>query len=65
MNTAKPASAIFDNGRRGEPLNFCDCMTCFGYCLPEAMLTDPDFWPPHDIPDAPNTGEKRAIPTTD
>lgn len=33
----KPASAVFDNGRRGNPLISCDCVVCFGYCL-----TDPD-----------------------
>ena len=27
-------SEIFDNGRRGEPLSFCDCVQCFGMCLP-------------------------------
>jgi len=28
----KPASEVFDRGRRGEPLMGCDCMQCFGYC---------------------------------
>lgn len=27
------ASAVFDNGRRGEPLLGCDCVQCFGYCM--------------------------------
>ena len=26
-------TAVFDNGRRGQPLNSCDCVTCFGYCI--------------------------------
>lgn len=30
---AKPATEIFDRGRRGEPMLGCDCMQCFGYCL--------------------------------
>lgn len=29
----KPATAVFDKGRRGEPLPGCDCVQCFGYCL--------------------------------
>lgn len=29
----KPASKVFDNGRRGEPLRGCDCVQCFGYCI--------------------------------
>lgn len=31
-------SEIFDNGRRGEPLNSCDCITCFGYCITNKSL---------------------------
>jgi len=27
------ASAVFDNGRRGNPKPGCDCEQCFGYCL--------------------------------
>jgi hypothetical protein len=27
------ASAVVDNGRRGAPLNGCDCLQCFGYCM--------------------------------
>ena len=27
------ASAVFDNGRRGNPRPGCDCVQCFGYCL--------------------------------
>lgn len=27
------ASAVRDNGRRGEPRAGCDCMQCFGYCI--------------------------------
>jgi hypothetical protein len=27
------ASAVYDRGRRGEPLPGCDCMRCFGYCM--------------------------------
>lgn len=27
------ATTVFDNGRRGEPRNGCDCVQCFGYCL--------------------------------
>ena len=26
-------SAVFDNGRRGQPRPGCDCEQCFGYCL--------------------------------
>lgn len=29
-------SAVYDNGRRGEPLIGCDCMQCFGYCMIDA-----------------------------
>lgn len=29
-------SAVFDNGRRGEPLPGCDCIRCFGYCMIDA-----------------------------
>lgn len=38
----KPASAVFDNGRRGEPLIGCDCVQCFGYCLvdPEIAMRE-------------------------
>ena len=28
-----PATAVFDKGRRGNPLPGCDCVQCFGYCL--------------------------------
>lgn len=28
----KPASAVYDKGRRGNPLPGCDCVQCFGYC---------------------------------
>mgnify|MGYP001559771907 CR=1 FL=1 len=27
------ASEVFDNGRRGEPRQGCDCVQCFGYCM--------------------------------
>jgi hypothetical protein len=27
------STAVFDNGRRGEPRMGCDCMRCFGYCI--------------------------------
>ncbi len=27
------SSAVFDNGRRGQPKPGCDCVQCFGYCL--------------------------------
>lgn len=30
---AELASAVVDNGRRGEPKLGCDCMQCFGYCM--------------------------------
>ena len=30
------ASAVFDNGRRGNPKPGCDCEQCFGYCLIDA-----------------------------
>ena len=26
-------SAVFDNGRRGQPKTGCDCVQCFGYCI--------------------------------
>ena len=29
----KPATAVFDKGRRGQPLPGCDCVQCFGYCI--------------------------------
>jgi len=29
----KPVTAVFDKGRRGNPLPGCDCVQCFGYCL--------------------------------
>ena len=29
----KPASAVYDKGRRGQPLPGCDCVQCFGYCM--------------------------------
>lgn len=29
----KLASAVFDNGRRGNPRPGCDCVQCFGYCM--------------------------------
>ena len=31
--TETPATAVFDKGRRGNPLPGCDCVQCFGYCL--------------------------------
>ena len=31
--TDAPASAVFDKGRRGNPLPGCDCVQCFGYCM--------------------------------
>jgi hypothetical protein len=30
------ASAVFDNGRRGQPRAGCDCVQCFGYCMIDA-----------------------------
>ena len=30
---AAPATAVFDRGRRGNPLPGCDCVQCFGYCM--------------------------------
>ena len=40
-SNVKSASAIGDNGRRGEPLPGCDCVQCFGYCLQiDSMETD-------------------------
>lgn len=27
------SSAVFDNGRRGQPKPGCDCVQCFGYCM--------------------------------
>lgn len=35
MKPAKetPATAVFDNGRRGNPRPGCDCEQCFGYCM--------------------------------
>lgn len=26
-------TAVYDNGRRGEPMQGCDCIRCFGYCI--------------------------------
>lgn len=42
------STAVFDNGRRGEPKISCDCVTCFGYCLvidPEAALRERNVRP--------------------
>lgn len=33
QDAKKPASAVFDSGRRGNPKSGCDCVQCFGYCL--------------------------------
>ena len=33
MESKKPETEIFDNGRRGEPRLGCDCVQCFGYCI--------------------------------
>jgi len=33
MEAKKPATAVFDKGRRGNPLPGCDCVQCFGYCM--------------------------------
>lgn len=33
MNTKTLATAVFDKGRRGNPLPGCDCVQCFGYCM--------------------------------
>lgn len=27
------ATAVYDNGRRGQPRPGCDCVQCFGYCM--------------------------------
>ena len=27
------ATAVYDRGRRGNPLPGCDCVQCFGYCM--------------------------------
>ena len=27
------ATAVYDKGRRGNPLPGCDCVQCFGYCM--------------------------------
>jgi len=27
------STAVFDKGRRGNPLPGCDCVQCFGYCM--------------------------------
>ncbi len=32
-NNGKPITAVFDRGRRGNPLTGCDCVQCFGYCM--------------------------------
>ena len=29
----RPATEVYDRGRRGEPLPGCDCVMCFGYCM--------------------------------
>lgn len=29
-------SAVFDNGRRGNPKPGCDCEQCFGYCITDS-----------------------------
>ena len=33
QRTQPVPSAVFDNGRRGNPRPGCDCVQCFGYCL--------------------------------
>lgn len=30
---AELSTAVFDNGRRGNPKPGCDCVQCFGYCM--------------------------------
>jgi hypothetical protein len=36
------STAVFDNGRRGDPKLGCDCIACFGYCItdPEVVLRE-------------------------
>ena len=36
----KPATAVYDKGRRGEPLTGCDCVQCFGYCMVDGDEAD-------------------------
>ena len=38
----KPASVVFDKGRRGNPLPGCDCVQCFGYCFIDGDKADRD-----------------------
>jgi len=33
IKTEPVATAVYDRGRRGNPLPGCDCVQCFGYCM--------------------------------
>ncbi len=39
-SAAKPATAVFDKRRRGNPLPGCDCVQCFGYCFIDGDLRE-------------------------
>lgn len=36
----KPVTAVFDKGRRGNPLPGCDCVQCFGYCMVNQQIAE-------------------------
>jgi len=41
---AEPAETeVRDNRRRGVPLPGCDCVQCFGYCLPDRDAATREF----------------------
>lgn len=41
---------VRDTRRRGEPLPYCDCIQCFGYCINRQFVRD----------DGGNRGEKNG-----
>ena len=43
-------SELFDNGRRGEPLRFCDCLQCFGMCIADHGMSGRDVYSEKDAP---------------
>jgi hypothetical protein len=43
-NNGKPITAVFDKGRRGNPLLGCDCVQCFGYCLIDGDQAARERW---------------------
>jgi len=54
----RPASGVFDTGRRGEPLRTCDCMTCFGYCITRDGQLPPEAFMDVEIADDDDQGQE-------